>query len=332
MTAAYQLIDIECKYTDEMVIGIDQYDFEQNETHVLTGPNGSGKTTLLNVLSLLNKPASGDIYVLGEKVTEENRLMIRRRIGYVEQRPYLFNLTVKENIAIGLKLRGMSKSLCQSRTANIVDQLGLTFLQNKRAHELSGGEMQKIALARALVLEPEILILDEPFTYLDKAFSAELEQLLMNMRENRSQTIILSAHDHLRAHLLGDHVCSVIDGTLIDESNMNLFHGQYQPEDGVFTTGNIKIVAPTLPANTTLIAVEPREIVLSREALHSSMRNSFNGVVSQIENIDDLFEITVRAGERIRAVISEIAMRDLAVKEGETLWASFKSSVVRPLR
>ncbi len=329
MTDAYRIEGLHYKYGDNSVIDLAQYEFQQAMTHVLVGPNGSGKTTLFNVLSLLLKPLSGEIYLLGEKVIDENRLALRRRIGYVQQRPYLFNTSVFENIAIGMKLRGVSKHLRESRTNNIIEQLGLNSLKNKRAHELSGGEMQKIALARTLVLEPEILILDEPFTYLDKAFSLILETLLLNIREHKTQTVIISTHDHMRAHLLGDHVSSIINGKLIDESTINLIHGRYLSDKQVFDTGKLLITIGHANQETSIIAVEPNEIVLSLHELDSSMRNRFQGHVTGFVAYDDRIEVSIDAGEKFHAVISDHAMKELDLEIGSKIWVSFKSSAVK---
>lgn len=331
MSAAITIKNLSYKYADENIISIDQYEFEDGKSHVLVGPNGSGKTTLLNIMSLLSRPDRGEIALLGEVVNNDNRLSLRKRIGYVQQRPYLFNMTVFDNIAIGLKLRKINKQLRKARTDNIIEQLNIANLRNKRGHELSGGEMQKVVLARTLILEPEILILDEPFTYLDKRFASELENLLCNIREHRSQTVIFSTHDHLRAHLLGDHVCSLVNSRLIDESSVNLFHGKYLPDKSVFDTGKIQINIGEREGDINIIAVEPEEIVLSNQSLDSSMRNRFQGYVTGLASHEDRVDVSINAAETFQVMISKNALEELEIDVGSKVWMSFKSSAVKIL-
>jgi tungstate transport system ATP-binding protein len=320
MSAAITIKNLSYKYADENVISIDQYEFEDGKSHVLVGPNGSGKTTLLNIMSLLSRPDTGEISLLGEVVNDNNKLSLRKRIGYVQQRPYLFNMTVFDNIAIGLKLRKINKQLRKARTDNIIEQLNIANLRNKRGHELSGGEMQKVALARSLILEPEILMLDEPFTY-----------LLCNIREHRSQTVIFSTHDHLRAHLLGDHVCSLVNSRLIDESSVNLFHGKYLPDKSVFDTGKIQINIGKREGDINIIAVEPEEIVLSKQSLDSSMRNRYQGYVTGLASHEDRVDVSINAAETFQVMISKNALEELEIDVGSKVWMSFKSSAVKIL-
>lgn len=331
-TAAYEIDHLSFKYHDKDIVDIDHYLINAGETLALVGPNGSGKSTLLNLLSFLSMPAAGEVRFFGETVQQNTQPDFRRRVGYLQQHPYLFNTTVIENIELGLKLRNINRRLRHVRAQNIIEQLNLGMLADKRAHELSGGEIQKVALARALVLEPEVLIFDEPFTYLDKSFVNELEKLLLSIQENRTQTIIFSSHDHLRAQLIADRVCCIHHGKLIEESHINLFHGKYSRKQGTFHTGNINIKISEIADDVDIIAIEPTQIVLSRTELDSSMRNRFRGEIVALNARNDHIEVTVQTGEIFQVIITRSALDELAVTIGSPVWLSFKSSAIRTLR
>ena len=184
MTSAYTISQLEHGYGGVPVLKLDPCAINQGCVHALIGPNGIGKSTLLNLLAFLSMPDHGQINFCDEKVNAKLLPDLRKRVGYVQQNPYLFNLTVLENIQLGLKLRGIKKQLRQSRAMDIIEQFDLGALTNKRAHELSGGEAQKVAIARTLILEPDVLILDEPFTFLDKDFALKLENIVLHSWQN----------------------------------------------------------------------------------------------------------------------------------------------------
>ncbi len=330
-TSAYELHQLRFGYHDTDIVNIDHYSINDGEILALVGPNGSGKSTLLNLLSFLTTPSSGEIIYFGETVRQNMQAEFRRRVGYLQQHPYLFNTSVIENIELGMKLRGINRQLRHGRAQAMIEQLNLGKLANKRAHELSGGEIQKVALARIMVLEPVVLIMDEPFTYLDKTFTGEFEKLLLSIREHRTQTIIFSSHDHLRAQLIADRVCSIHHGKLMDEAHVNLFHGKYSKEQGMFNTGNINIRLSEVD-DVEIIAIEPTQIVLSITELDSSMRNRFRGEIISLHARNDHIEVTVQSGEKFQVIITRASLEELGVTIGSPVWISFKSSAVRVLR
>lgn len=329
MTAAYDISQLRFQYNGSDVLNIDHFSIEEGRTVALAGPNGSGKTTLLNLLAFMLTPVSGQVMFFDQAVADNRRQEFRQRIGYVQQHPYLFNLTVTENIELGLKLRGVNRQLRRARARHMIEQLHLDTLAGKRAHELSGGEIQKTALARALVLEPEVLILDEPFTHLDKSFTNEFESLLLTIRENRAQTIIFSSHDYTRAQLISDQVYSIVNGRLMEESSLNLLHGKYSRARAGFDTGKISIILPDSFTAAGIIAIAPEQIVLSRDEIDSSMRNRFRGEVIALHAHHDQVEVTVKAGEKFQVIITRAALDDLGITIGNRVWLSFKSSAVK---
>ena len=211
MSKAYQFSDIEFSYDREPALQAVYLAIEENAVHALLGANGSGKTTLLNLLAFVCQPGKGNIRFFDQPVTTVNSSELRRQIAYVQQKPYLFNFNVQRNIELGLKLRGVELAERKTRAENIAKQLGIENLLNKRAHDLSGGEVQKVAIARALVLEPRVLLLDEPFTYLDRSSRSDLETFISDIRNAGRQTVVFSTHDQQQAW----HLVSLTIGFLV---------------------------------------------------------------------------------------------------------------------
>ena len=254
---------------------------------------------------------------------------LRRQIAYVQQRPYLFNFTVLQNIELGLKLRSVDKSFWQKRINTVAENLGLQNLLQKRANELSGGEIQKVAIARALVLEPRVLLLDEPFTHLDKESKADIENLLNDIRETNSRTVIFSSHDQLQAQSLADQICVLDKGEVKPCLLLNTFKGQVNTEKNVFDTGKSEIQIPPAVKTGTQIAVDPAHLVLSKEELKSSMRNHFQGRVKSLQEAYGEIHVIVEAEESWHAIITHASLNELNINIGDQIWLSFKSSAVQ---
>ena len=329
MNAAYQLANLKYAYGDEIALDVDNYVIEQGSMTALLGPNGSGKSTLLNLLAFLNKSDAGDIQFFGQSVKEKDYPALRRRIAYVQQKPYLFNTSVQDNIELGLKLRGIERQARRKQAAEVVAQCQIGHLLHRRAHELSGGEVQKVALARAMILLPEVLLLDEPFSHLDEQFKQELEQLLRDVQGLGSQTIVFSIHDRVQAQELTQHICTLDHGRIVPGAELNIFRGKIDKNRSVFDTGRVKIQIPADFTTGQRLAIESNQLVVSREKLSSSMRNSYSGRVKSLREEGKEIRLIIEAGEEFHALITHAALQELGINIGETVWVSFKSTAVR---
>ena len=182
----------------------------------LVGPTGSGKTVLLRLIDLLEKPSSGTIYFEGTNVNESDntRLEIRRQIGMVFQKPLAFKTSVYENIAYGLKIRGKKENMNQ-RVKELLELIGLSGYENRNALKLSGGETQRLALARAMITEPKLLLLDEPTANLDPLSKKKLEELILKINRESETTILLTTHDLLQGQRLANHMIILNNGQIL---------------------------------------------------------------------------------------------------------------------
>jgi tungstate transport system ATP-binding protein len=196
------------------VLRIDRLAVADRETLAVVGPNGAGKSTLLLALASLVRPARGHLTYRGSPVAPRDELAYRRRIGLVLPDPLLLDTSVFANVAAGLRFRGVSSADTRRRVAAWLGRLGVEHLARRPARQISSGEAQRVSLARALVLEPDLLLLDEPFASVDAAtrsrFLDDFEQLV---RETRV-TCVLVTHDLDEAVRLGDRMAVVVAGRL----------------------------------------------------------------------------------------------------------------------
>lgn len=194
------------------VLRIPSLEIKRGETLAVVGPNGAGKSTLLLALAGLLRPVRGEIQFEGKPLEARDDLVYRRRIAFVFQSPLLMDMSVEQNVALGLKFRGVAKEQAAQRAHEWIRRLGIQSLAKRRAGELSGGEAQRVSLARALVLDPELVLFDEPFVALDPptraALITDLAQLL------QGKTAVFVTHNLKEAAKLGGRVAVVIDGML----------------------------------------------------------------------------------------------------------------------
>lgn len=330
-STAYSLSAVEYRYAnaDSPALFINELEIPANRVTVLVGPNGSGKSTLLNLLAFLEVPDNGNFLYQAQPVAAKQLRDYRRRVGLVPQNPYLLHDTVAANIEIGLKLRGTPARKRRVLVQSVMEQLGLDHLASRPARSLSGGEGQKVAIGRALVLDPEVLLFDEPFAYLDKSIVADFEQLISVIRENRFQTIIMSSHDQLRASALADKIVTLFNGRVAPTSLVNHFEGHVDQSAQLFKTARINISLPEETRSGEHAAIEANQIVLSRQTLASSMRNHFAGRIVSLHEQNGLVNVTVQAGENFQVLITRAALRELDCHLGDDVTISFKSSAVK---
>ena len=193
------------------------FSIAKGETLVLMGSSGSGKTTLLKMVNLLQKPSAGFVAINGRDVRDYNIQELRRSIGYIFQGVGLFrHMTVAENLDLPLKLAHVPKEECIKRVNELLSFMSLppAIFRDRFPSELSGGEQQRVGVARALVLNPDILLMDEPFGALDLITRAELQEEIVQLKKEFNKTIILVTHDMLEAFKLGDKVAIMHRGRL----------------------------------------------------------------------------------------------------------------------
>ena len=189
-------------------------DVASGETIAVVGPSGAGKSSLLRLLDRLDEPTEGTVRLDGVNYRTLAPEQLRKRVGLVPQTPALRTGTVRENVTIGPRLRG--EAVSEERLADLLDAVGLAGYADRDASELSGGEAQRVAIARTVINDPEVLLLDEPTSSLDSAAEAEVERLLADLLASGERTVVLVTHDERQAERLADRVARLRDGRIVD--------------------------------------------------------------------------------------------------------------------
>jgi len=224
-----KLVDVWFKYPSKrewILKGISIF-FKPQETSIIMGANGSGKTTLLKIAALLYKPCKGKVLVDGKSFWEldkNKRLLLRRKVVYVHEKPILLRGPVIYNIAYGLMLRGVKVDKAIWKAEELLNEIGMGHLANRDSKSLSAGEAQLVTIIRALILEPEIAFLDEPFAYLDRQKRKRLTELLEFFKSRGTGLVLTTHNDTVLKDLLIDHVFVLENGILIESSRTVIGH------------------------------------------------------------------------------------------------------------
>ncbi|MEI8020885.1 MAG: ATP-binding cassette domain-containing protein [Schlesneria sp.] len=218
----YDLVSVCKKQSDSFSLEIGKLVITTGETLSLVGPTGAGKSTLLRLLTGLELPSSGAITLLGRSYNgNEVDLESIRRIAMVHQRPLMLSESVRYNIEYGLQVRGVKSA--QHRSDPMLERLGLTRLVKQDARTLSGGQVQLVAIGRALLVEPEVLLLDEPTAHLDPANVALVEDVIQEQKQRLGMTVVWATHNLFQARRTASRVALILSGRLIEVADRKTF-------------------------------------------------------------------------------------------------------------
>lgn len=196
MTELYRLRSVTKRYGSNVAVDIDSLTIAAGRLYTLTGGNGAGKSTLLGILAFLTPPTTGEIFYAGERIDWKRDIVRRRRrkVTLLHQSPYLFGGTVFRNVAYGLSARGIAGEAALRAVDRALETVGLDRFRDRDARELSGGEAQRVAMARALALDPQVLLLDEPLANIDRETARFLEAVIASL-PSRGTTVVMTTHD-----------------------------------------------------------------------------------------------------------------------------------------
>lgn len=203
-------------YVDKTVLNIRELNLNTGKIYGIVGANGAGKSTLLRIISGLETPTSGEIFIQGEKLNK-NHL---KEITYSNQKPYLYRTTVFKNIAYPLKFRKKSKDFINNAVENIIKEFKIENIRNNLAVNLSGGETQKVALARALVFHPKVILLDEPTANIDPDYREFIEKVVSERNKINGSTILIITHNLREARRICDELVFLHNGEVIEYGNI----------------------------------------------------------------------------------------------------------------
>jgi tungstate transport system ATP-binding protein len=201
-------------YNGNQVLKNCSFSFDNNVIYVLTGPNGCGKSTFLRICSLIELPDSGEISYSfdGKKIQKD--LELKRRITLLLPKIGVFNTTVFKNVAYGLTIRGVKRAELEEEINKVLEFVQLSHKKNQNALTLSSGETQRLGIARALVIDPEILFLDEPTASIDQKNTEIIEDIILKMKNHDKAIIVMTTHDMQQARRLADCIMVMNDGMI----------------------------------------------------------------------------------------------------------------------
>jgi molybdopterin-binding protein len=353
MAVLAELKNLTKYYGPRMVLNHISMQVYEGEILALLGPNGSGKTTLLKVLAFLLKPDAGEIKFQGEIVDEKNSERMRLQSTLVFQRNLLFNTTVFNNVAYGLRVRRVPKIEIATKVTEALKIVKLIGFEKRSAKKLSGGEQQRVALARALVLNTKLLLLDEPMANLDPKNASILEEVIVTANRELKTTIVLATHNMFEAKTMPHRIALINDGRITEVGSSadifgrlsknlasfaavdNTFNGTAKITEAgtsIVDVGNgILIEAAFQRQDETSVFISPQDIILSKRSLESSARNVFRGRITQISDLGSLVKLTVNVGKLFVVQITKRSFSEMDLNLGDEVFIAFKASSVQML-
>lgn len=204
------------EYNGKKVLDIEELILEDGKITGIIGPSGAGKSTLLYILNGLEKATSGEIVFDGKEFIGELDIETRRQMSMVFQKPTVFNMSVYDNMAYSLKLRGLPMSEIKSRVHELSKFIGIEDKLRQKAVTLSGGEAQRLTLARAIIYRPKVLLLDEPTANLDPANVAMIEELILHAKTEYKTSIIVVTHNMFQAKRISERLVFLLNGSIVE--------------------------------------------------------------------------------------------------------------------
>lgn len=235
-----RLKEIEKVYDRKRVLKGCSHLFDHGMVHALIGPNGSGKSTLLRICGLIEAPDRGAVKLGDIAAEDRNGLSLRRKVTMVFSKGGLFNASVADNAAYGLVVRGVEQEKRNALVEEVLVKVGLWEKRKQNAKTLSAGEGQRLAIARAIVFEPEVILLDEPTASLDPANTVIVEKLIQDLIKRKEKTVVMATHNLFQAQRLSDRIVFMHDGNLYDEGETKMFFENPKHEIALkFITGKL---------------------------------------------------------------------------------------------
>lgn len=325
------------------------FDVRDGEYFALLGPTGAGKTVLLESIAGLNPIGSGQVKINGRDVTFLN--LEKRNIGFAFQDHIIYrHLSVRDNISFGLQWRRKTRREIEDAIDRVIELLDITHLLKRRPWTLSGGESQKIALARALAIKPDLLLLDEPLSAVDPEMREATERELKEIHNRLNLTTIHVTHDFEEAIALGDRIAVLGEGRIAQIGTpgqifrhpnsefvarfvmtRNIFEGEVSdsPEgQSIFCVDGVKLAVVTTLRGRLHASIRPEDILISKEPLHSSTFNSFQGTITRITDRGSVAHLTVNVPPEFTCLILYRSLEEMSLEEKQKVFITFKASAV----
>jgi tungstate transport system ATP-binding protein len=337
------------------ITALDDVSLEIREKEIFTvlGPNGSGKTTMLRIMASIVEPTSGEVFFGGERINNSNRSQARKKSTMVFQKTALFNTTVYKNIAYGLKLRKFPKKEIDKRVENVLDLVKLNGYEKRLAKKLSGGEQQRVSLGRALALNTELLLLDEPTANLDPKNVSIIEETISRVNHEFNTTIVMATHNLFQAETITKRAALILGGKIVQVGTAqeifripskhlasfarleNVFSGTSRIlEEGtsLIDVGNgVEIETALKKSGNVTVFVRSEDIIISKKPISSSARNVFKGKIVEISDLESVAKLKIDAGKQFIVQITKRSFNDMQLNIHSQVFLAFKASSVHTI-
>ncbi|MGV8119497.1 MAG: ABC transporter ATP-binding protein [Candidatus Xenobiia bacterium LiM19] len=348
-------VDLRWSSKGSFVLDIPSFEVMKGEVLVILGQSGSGKTTLLRFLGLLDRPERGRIIWEGLNVTSaRDFLKVRRKMALVQQKPCLFDMTVNENVAYGLAIRKTGREIMDRKVKEAMKLLHIEYLAGRGIMALSGGEAHRVSLARALVTEPELLLIDEPFLSLDYSLKAHLRQELKRILRESRMTALYITHERNDALFMADRVAVMVGGKIVQSGTAaEVFNRPSSLEvaksvgfetvcEGTVVSSReglldirvgsslIQAVSSEISSGDVFVTIRPEEVVLARGERKDtiSARNCIVGKVNSVEPQSAMCRVSVDAGFPLVAYITKQSQEEMNLQTDDIVTSMFKAHSV----
>jgi len=347
-----EAIDLNQRHGSKITLNGVSLSVEGGQVLAIIGPTGSGKTTLLRLLDQLDKPAAGRILFEGREVSPRTRTEVRRKISMVLQKPVVFDASVYDNVAYPLRVRRYDRKAIPENVNAMLKTVGLDGYQKRRARTLSGGETQKVALARALITDPQALLLDEPTANLDPVSQKSIEEFILKFNRERGMAIVIATHEMAQGQRLAHRIGVMMEGELIQVGKPedifytpndlrvarfvgveNILKGHITSNEGGLAQirlndHSLEAVTDHRTGEQVYVFIRPEEITISLQPPSSSARNAFSGEVRLVALSGPYARVEIDCGITLVALITKRSAEDLGLRVVQQVHASFKATAV----
>ena len=351
MATLVELANVSKHFNDRCVLDNLNLQVQEGEILALLGPNGSGKSTLLKILALLLPHDGGEIRFHGVKVTGKNLELLRLQSTLVFQKTLLLNTSVFNNVAYGLKIRKMPKEKIAPEVHRALKLVKLEGFEKRPAKKLSGGEQQRVSMARALVLQTKLLLLDEPTANLDPKNAAIVEEVISAVNQQLKITVVMATHNMFQAESLPTRIALINEGRITEVGAPSDVFGKISKNLASFATventfsgiaknssegiaivdlGNgVLVEAATDRSGEIRFFISPYDIILSKTQVISSARNVFQGKISSISDLNSLVKLIVDVGKPFTVKITKKSFTEMNLNLWTEVFITFKASSVQ---
>jgi tungstate transport system ATP-binding protein len=321
----YELKRLKQVYVDRTVLTLEDLSLEDGTVIGLLGPNGAGKTTLLKIMALLTHPTSGEMHFQGRLVDYTADLVpLRRSVVLVQQQPILFTTTVYRNVAFPLKIRGTARGELRPRVSDLLEQVGMAAFTGAGAQTLSGGETQRVAMARALACAPHVILLDEPTANVDVENQIIIERIIREINQEQGISVVFTTHNMVQASRLADQVLYLYEGQVAQSAYENFFGGRIQMDEGGKTycliQDEVKLRVDTRKTGAVRIAIDPVSVKIQSAEIGRSPENMLRGRIIQFTDAGETVRALVDVGIPVSVVISKDDFRRIGATVGDQVW------------